>query len=651
MRIAIVGGGSSGVAAAFWLSSTPQLRQRYQVSLWTRGWRLGGKGASGRDAEAGQRIEEHGLHLWLGFYNNAFTTMRAAFAAAPDTVGTFKSVEDAFTPVRTAVFMQRDEIGGPYSPWPVTFPPLDGQPGDFLPKPDPFAALIAWLKMVVGPKLPLNVARSWNERLAPAERLAVKSRKAAAVRSLQSESADVEEARKGVGQAMFDVEAARTTQAAGTGMRFLILANLGLAALDGYLRDLFPYGFSRAAYDALDALEFREWLKSHHAWEESLACGPLQAIYDLAFAYPGGDAQPPSKGAMAAGVTLRLVESLGFGYRDAPVFRMKAGMGDTIFTPLYDALVAQGVEINFFHALADVAPSQDGLSIQKLTLRRQADLLSAPYRPFVTVKGLRCWPSQPDWAQLRNGTQLEAAHVEFELTSDLTSAGTVELNAGQEFDAVVLALPPDSLKLTTPSLRANASWADMLDNSATTATLAAQFWLKTTSAETGFCVQPPPPLSGYAENLSTWADMSHLLPVEDWPSPSPQSIHYFCGTMMDPQLGSDPVGVAKTQTLDWMRDNIPGLWPAAPRDGDIDDQIVRAYFRANLDPSERYTQAPPGNIAHRLAPDSKPFDNLYLAGDWTRLPVSGGCIETAMQSGMVVARAISQADIPIDDHC
>ena len=43
------------------------------------GWRLGGKGASGRNPDRGQRIEEHGLHIWLGFYANAFRLLRACY--------------------------------------------------------------------------------------------------------------------------------------------------------------------------------------------------------------------------------------------------------------------------------------------------------------------------------------------------------------------------------------------------------------------------------------------------------------------------------------------------------------------------------------------------------------------------------------------
>jgi uncharacterized protein with NAD-binding domain and iron-sulfur cluster len=43
-----------------------ELRVQYDVTIYQRGWRLGGKDASGRNREYGQRIEEHGLHMWMG---------------------------------------------------------------------------------------------------------------------------------------------------------------------------------------------------------------------------------------------------------------------------------------------------------------------------------------------------------------------------------------------------------------------------------------------------------------------------------------------------------------------------------------------------------------------------------------------------------
>src|SRR5258708_1908468 len=79
-KVAIFGGGPAGVAAAFELTATTELRDRYEVTLYTLGWRLGGKCASGRNADLGQRIEEHGLHVWFGFYDNAFALMQRTYA-------------------------------------------------------------------------------------------------------------------------------------------------------------------------------------------------------------------------------------------------------------------------------------------------------------------------------------------------------------------------------------------------------------------------------------------------------------------------------------------------------------------------------------------------------------------------------------------
>ena len=48
--------------------------------------------------------------------------------------------------------------------------------------------------------------------------------------------------------------------------------------------------------------------------------------------------------------------------------------------------------------------------------------------------------------------------------------------------------------------------------------------------------------------LATFADMSHLLPAEDWPASEPKSIAYFCGPMVLPPPrpgGEDPVAEAQ----------------------------------------------------------------------------------------------------------
>ena len=65
--------------AAAWRLSEPGWAGRARVDhRLPAGWRLGGKGASSRGAHG--RIEEHGLHLWLGYYENAFRLLRECYA-------------------------------------------------------------------------------------------------------------------------------------------------------------------------------------------------------------------------------------------------------------------------------------------------------------------------------------------------------------------------------------------------------------------------------------------------------------------------------------------------------------------------------------------------------------------------------------------
>src|SRR5690348_7806899 len=98
-KVAVLGGGCGGIAAAFWLTSRPDLRERFDVTVYNQGWRLGGKGASGRNLHNHARIEEHGLHAWLGWYETAFRTIRACYDEwLKEDDNPFRTWRDAFTP-------------------------------------------------------------------------------------------------------------------------------------------------------------------------------------------------------------------------------------------------------------------------------------------------------------------------------------------------------------------------------------------------------------------------------------------------------------------------------------------------------------------------------------------------------------------------
>ena len=69
-------------------------------------------------------------------------------------------------------------------------------------------------------------------------------------------------------------------------------------------------------------------------------------------------------------------------------------------------------------------------------------------------------------------------------------------------------------------------------------------------------------------------------------------------------------------------------------------RLLGQYVRANFAPTERYVLSLPGTIRYRLWPDQSGYENLLLAGDWTRNGIDAGSIESAVTSGMLAAQAI-----------
>ena len=132
-RVAILGGGVGAMSAAFELTD-PSLNGQYEVTVYQLGWRLGGKGASGRDMQDHDRIYEHGLHIWLGCYENAFNLMQQCYAElgrAPD--APLATVQQAFRPHSLVVL--NELFNNQWLPWEFNFPADGAFPGgrDHLP--------------------------------------------------------------------------------------------------------------------------------------------------------------------------------------------------------------------------------------------------------------------------------------------------------------------------------------------------------------------------------------------------------------------------------------------------------------------------------------------------------------------------------------
>ena len=69
-------------------------------------------------------------------------------------------------------------------------------------------------------------------------------------------------------------------------------------------------------------------------------------------------------------------------------------------------------------------------------------------------------------------------------------------------------------------------------------------------------------------------------------------------------------------------------------------RLTSQYVRANVDGSQRYVQSLPGSRRFRLRVDESGYDNLVLAGDWTRCGLDAGCIEAAVLSGLEAANTV-----------
>ena len=125
-KLVILGGGVGAMAAAFALSREGW-RDRYEsITVYQMGWRIGGKGASGRGRYA--RIEEHGLHLWLGFYENAFRVMQQCYAELGRPAGApLARWDDAFK--KASFVVVEDQHRGTWRHWPTAFPEDERVPG------------------------------------------------------------------------------------------------------------------------------------------------------------------------------------------------------------------------------------------------------------------------------------------------------------------------------------------------------------------------------------------------------------------------------------------------------------------------------------------------------------------------------------------
>jgi uncharacterized protein with NAD-binding domain and iron-sulfur cluster len=702
IKVAIVGGGCAGIATAFELTR-PIHQGRYEVTVYQLGWRLGGKGASGRGIA--DRIEEHGLHLWMGFYENAFRLMRECYAEAKRDPRTCPIADwtDAFVPDPLCGVMDRAPDGR-WLPWVAPFPALPGLPGDPGPATrwtvaDYLARSVTLLRTLFeAVQRRTGTAPSANSEAAAAATLSTAevtdtmtrivrygeiATLTALLESIRILQTVVRTLRNYPGEIILQFHDAITRAARGQlealiqvddeARRLWEIAELVLATIRGIVR--FRLVVDPRGFDAIDNYDCREWLKLNGAPDRALDSGFLRALYDLAFAYEDGDFSRPR---IAAGQAVRGAVRAFFTYRGAFFWKMQAGMGDVVFAPFYEVLRRRGVRFEFFHRLENVhlghdrTGSQRTAFVERLDFDVQAEIEGGkPYQPLVDVRGLPCWPSQPDWRQLADGARLKEEGRSFESHWDRRFARRKQLQVSRDFDLVVLAVGLAVLPHTCKQLIAHsARWRTMVEHCKTVPTQAFQLWLTDEMESLGW-KGGPINLSGFREPFDTWADMRQLIPRESFLGPV-GAIAYFCNVLPDAPPGADVSSgtypkerreEVKRNAIEFLNNHIHHLWSGAVRapgsfrwdllvdansrsgrksraagEGRFDSQ----FWTANVNPSDRYSLSLPGTLKYRISPLDDTFDNLTIAGDWTDCGFKEGCVEAAVMSGRLAAHAISK---------
>jgi uncharacterized protein with NAD-binding domain and iron-sulfur cluster len=654
----------AGLAAA-WRLSEPGWHDRLEsITVYQRGWRLGGKGASSRGDNG--RIEEHGLHVWLGSYENAFAMLRECYGeldrATTDPGAPIKDWFEALVPSENLGLA--DQWGSDWLVWPGRLSRTEGLPGeadatgreitvvDFLRR--IMQLLLDFAESVnVAAELGLVLTVSPDPPRVPMEAVQTAALAAAAAfGGGQVPGDDVVELVDRVLDLINDVldkdllpEQRRT---------WLLLSMVtgtarGLIA-DGVVTD--PRGFR-----ALNDEDFGEWIVRHRAHPGVVDFPLVRALYDMVFGYADGESDRPAFG---AGVAVFLTGQVLFGYKGAFFWKMTAGMGDVIIAPIYEALRKRGVVFEFFHRVDALHLDTSRLAVDAITMGRQVRLVDGVdhYDPLTRVHGLPVFPSKPLAGQIHSGA-VESLESHFGPRHDVE---TLVLRRGVDFDHVVMAVSLGMVPIIAKELiEDRPDWRDMTTHIRTVATQAFQIWLRPNDDDLGW-PHPGVTTSAYAPPFDTWASMPQTLWAEHWPEGDrPSAVGYFCGsldTVWPTALPeADYVNDCETRVREAVLrflDRDVGLYlPEAISDGGFAwhllsgvngergaSALATQHVSVNIDPSDRYVQSVPGSDRYRLRCDESGYDNLVLAGDWTDCGMNAGCIEAAVMSGLEAANAL-----------
>lgn len=586
-RVVVLGGGPAACAAAFHLAIQ---RDRYDVSMYTMGWRLGGKCAAGRPSVGPERIEEHGLHAFLGFYENAFRTVREVWAAAGHSIarGDPSRVGDPDQGPVANAFQGKldvglfDRFGGSERYFPTGQRVAAGEPG-LVPKSEGerlpgfgevVLAVLARIELEVRELVdrPTDLADRLAARLRDAEQDTLVERFLHVIdRALGVETDTVADALARLVDHLQEVAVEELADGIARGSAlFRGVSWLLQIVRETLRRDPEPEDgdpdvwFRRSNLDvvltvaigllesrvvhlgALDDRDFREWLLAHGLDPRNRDISTVRMVYDTMFAT--ADDEPVRADRIACGVALRWFLLTGFGFRGFPGYGFRYSCPQTLFTPYHQALERLGVKIHYFHRAAGlgIEPTTEGRELTEIRLRRQATVKagSDAYDPFAPARtrrdppGLPAWPAEPRWELLEEGERLRAERVDLEdPRADGGGVEDVVLRRGVHFDECVLgvslgALPPLVGALTDPASPVHdPAWARMIEGTSLVRTASFQLWFRRPAEALHFGAARDL-FTGFRPPWPSMADFTHLVAWEGWPpDATPRFLAYHTGAM------------------------------------------------------------------------------------------------------------------------
>jgi len=688
VEVAVLGGGPAGLACA-WLLSNPRDKDNkpawrppadkkldLTVKLVEKEFRLGGKAASGRRRDDGEqfRVEEHGLHVLMGFYKNTLEIL--------STLGALDSLQD----INTTLLPPADG-GSLAESWRLSLAPWEKPAG---PAPRP---LLDWVK-----KLDAVGRHEWNsfklkgvaefldggganalpsnEHTSAAFLLLGQARPTPRpllrtfVRVWQLVASQAPSASKRANAQWLDN---MTTQVL---LRRVTLAEMGHAAQAE--RDTMPAGarslVAQPPEEALGPLAeiLRDHARSALQGKEPEVLLAREAIelsttisigLDKAGLLPTWSLADPGnlvkdrREYMAWVRKVQKLDSMSLSNwlrshdveKDFPErSRILAAITAGLFTTPDN--IAAGTFINGLARLLltyDDAPYKRmrggtgeaviGPIFESLKASKRVEVSTgAEVTDIAFVNGRA--------RSVKLSTKGEEDHTLFKKWLDGRRAGWPAPAVGTTFapakpsdveaDAFVLAIPP--FQQTLPGLPEEL--ANKLRSINHCATVGVQCWT------TGRGRFPEAIFSGLPEPLRCAAVMDHL---QDEEGAGVQFAPvYYCGDIDDST--ADAWSKNSAPIDQWLKDNFPRF-----QDGAVAREPLKIV---NHQLSNRYVCADVKTQAARLYPFETGVANLWLAGDWTRTALSCGSLEAAVTSGLEAARDIlvtlgCKVDFPIVGDC